>query len=49
MRYGLIAVLLLAGCKDPSVHTDVRIGPDGVRVSPTVKGGVGDVDVTVRG
>ncbi len=41
------SVAAMAGCTDPTLNTNLQIGPNGVKVSPSVSGRVGDVGVTV--
>lgn len=50
MRYLLAAlVLMLAACSDPLLGANVRFGPNGVSVSPSLSGHVGNVGIAVSG
>ncbi|WP_323007336.1 hypothetical protein [Pseudorhodobacter sp.] len=44
----LIAVLVLAGCGNPSLHTNIGIGPGGVTVSPVATARLGGATVSLR-
>ncbi len=43
----LASVMGLAACTDPTLNTNLQIGPNGVKVTPSVSGRVGDVGVSV--
>jgi hypothetical protein len=43
----LLALLVLAGCSNPLVATNLTFGPDGVRANPTLSGDVGGATVTI--
>jgi hypothetical protein len=45
---GVIAVLLLAGCSAPGLHTAIRIGPDGASITPVATAKIGGATVSVR-
>ncbi|MEL6167049.1 MAG: hypothetical protein AAFR35_00065 [Pseudomonadota bacterium] len=42
-----LALLVLAACENPTLGANLRLGGDGISVSPSVSGRVGDVGVTV--
>ncbi|MGL5009076.1 MAG: hypothetical protein ACRC6I_04290 [Paracoccaceae bacterium] len=45
-----VVLLLLAGCTNgPQLGLGIGVGPNGMTVSPTVRGNVGGVDVGVSG
>ncbi len=46
-RLMVLALLVLAGCEDPSLGLTTTFDSNGARVSPVVSGRVGDVGVAV--
>lgn len=43
----LCCVLLLAGCSNPLVATNLTFGPGGVQANPTLSGDLGGATVTI--
>ena len=46
-RLMVLAVLVLAGCENPTLGIGTTISSSGVSVSPTISGNVGGVGVAV--
>lgn len=46
-KLAVILMILLPSCQDPSLNIGASIGANGVSVSPSVSGRVGDVGVAV--
>lgn len=44
---GIILMLVLAGCSDPSLHTGISITPNGVRVTPVASAKLGGATVSI--
>jgi uncharacterized lipoprotein YajG len=44
----LLALILLAGCSAPGLHTNIGIGPNGVTVTPVATARVAGATVSVR-
>lgn len=47
MRLAFCALILAAGCSDPALNANLRLGPHGVSVYPSVSTRVGGVGVSV--
>lgn len=47
-RLGLLTLLALAACTDPTLTTGMIFTPDGVAVVPTLSGRVGEATVFVQ-
>ena len=48
-RLMVLALFALPGCEDPTLGIGATISGNGVSVSPTVSGRIGDVGVAVSG
>ena len=46
-KLAILFLLALPACEDPSLYLGASVSADGVNVSPTVSGRVGDVGVAV--
>lgn len=47
MRH-ILALVVLAGCSNPGLHTSIGIGPNGVTVIPVATARVAGATVSVR-
>ena len=47
-RLALLALLGLSACTDPTLSTTMVIGNNGVAISPTLSGTIGDATVIVE-